>query len=304
VLVDEVRRLRASAVVPAADRAALRDRIRRAVCEAEGFAWDSDMLEPDEYGDHADMVLAALPELVYRTAEDHRLALSDALGLGTGAPWEAIYDRATELGLPPIDQDPVARRLGLLPAPADRAAVLREAADIADEVVPPDLPRDDRDQGRADAAADIRKWADHIEREELRRVTVESAVVDRVAAETPPAETGCAHCGKPVQRITGTLTAWWVHDPGGHTICHPQQPNSPRATPGPAVEAQPEVPGHEWCKCRSCWGWFVEEHPGEDLDELGRDLRWWSGLPEHRDAPTGVGAQPGKDTETPQPKEA
>lgn len=40
--------------------AALRDRIRRAVCEAEGFAWDSDMLEPDEYGDHADAVLAAL----------------------------------------------------------------------------------------------------------------------------------------------------------------------------------------------------------------------------------------------------
>ena len=47
-------------VLPLADRAALRDRIRRAVCEAEGFAWDSDMLEPDEYGDHADMVLAAL----------------------------------------------------------------------------------------------------------------------------------------------------------------------------------------------------------------------------------------------------
>ena len=50
----------APAVVPPVDRAALRDRIRRAVCEAEGFAWDSDMLEPDEYGDHADMVLAAL----------------------------------------------------------------------------------------------------------------------------------------------------------------------------------------------------------------------------------------------------
>lgn len=41
----------------------------------------------------------------------------------------------------------------------------------------------------------------------------------------------------------------------------------------------------QWCKCRDCWGWFVEDHPGEDLDELGRDLSWWSGLPEHRDAP-------------------
>lgn len=41
----------------------------------------------------------------------------------------------------------------------------------------------------------------------------------------------------------------------------------------------------EWCKCRSCWGWFVWEHPGEDLDELGKDLSWWSGLLEHRDPP-------------------
>lgn len=40
----------------------LRDRLRRAVCEASGFAWDSEMLEPDEYGDHADAVLAVLAE--------------------------------------------------------------------------------------------------------------------------------------------------------------------------------------------------------------------------------------------------
>jgi len=42
-------------------KTALRDRIRRAVCEANGFDFDSDMLEPDEYGDHADMILAVLP---------------------------------------------------------------------------------------------------------------------------------------------------------------------------------------------------------------------------------------------------
>jgi hypothetical protein len=52
---------------------------------------------------------------------------------------------------------------------------------------------------------------------------------------------------------------------------------------------QPPAP-REWCKCRSCWGWFVEDHPGEDLDELARDLGWWSGLPVHRDAPAGVNA--------------
>lgn len=39
----------------------LRDRIRRAICEASGFEWDDDGLEPDEYGEHADAVLAVLP---------------------------------------------------------------------------------------------------------------------------------------------------------------------------------------------------------------------------------------------------
>ncbi|MFF5643007.1 hypothetical protein [[Kitasatospora] papulosa] len=44
------------------DRAPLRDRIRRAVCEASGFTWLPDeLMEPDEYGEHADAVLAVLP---------------------------------------------------------------------------------------------------------------------------------------------------------------------------------------------------------------------------------------------------
>jgi hypothetical protein len=57
------------------------------------------------------------------------------------------------------------------------------------------------------------------------------------------------------------------------------------------ADETPQQQSRQWCKCRSCWGWFVEDHPGEDLDELGRDLSWWSGLPEHRDAPAVV-AQP------------
>jgi hypothetical protein len=105
--------------VPPTDQTALRGRIAKALARTE--------LKPPY--PHclamADAVLAELPA----PAEEHRLALSDALGLGTGAPWDAIHDRATELGLPPLDQDPVARRLGLLAAPADRAAVLDEAAD-------------------------------------------------------------------------------------------------------------------------------------------------------------------------------
>ncbi|MFE6103214.1 hypothetical protein ACFVQ4_25100 [Streptomyces laurentii] len=45
---------------PASETASLRDQLRKAICEANGFAWDSDMLEPDEYGEHADVVLAVL----------------------------------------------------------------------------------------------------------------------------------------------------------------------------------------------------------------------------------------------------
>lgn len=56
----EVERLRAAAPSAPADPG-LRDRIRRAICEAEGFAWDTDMLEPDEYGEVADAVLTVLP---------------------------------------------------------------------------------------------------------------------------------------------------------------------------------------------------------------------------------------------------
>lgn len=62
------------------------------------------------------------------------------------------------------------------------------------------------------------------------------------AAETQPVP--CAHCGQPVRRITGTLAAWWVHDPGGNTVCFPQQAaSSTRATPKPADEtASTETP--------------------------------------------------------------
>ncbi|MFB7736224.1 hypothetical protein ACFC08_17925 [Streptomyces sp. NPDC056112] len=41
--------------------------------------------------------LAAGQQPADQTAEEHRLALSLALGLGTGAPWDAIRDRADEL---------------------------------------------------------------------------------------------------------------------------------------------------------------------------------------------------------------
>jgi hypothetical protein len=114
-------------VPPPTDQTALRDRIAEAL-------YESCTTEAEAIGSMTEAVLAVLPEPTDQTAEDHRLALSIALNLGTSAPWDAIHDRVTELGLPPLDQDPVARRLGLLAA--YRATVLREAADrLADEIM-------------------------------------------------------------------------------------------------------------------------------------------------------------------------
>lgn len=96
---------------------ALRDRIAALFRHPPG----AERLGDATPGEIADAVLAVLPASV----EEHRLALSDALGLGTGAPWDAIHDRVTELALPPLGQDPVARRLGLVAE--HRATVLNEA---------------------------------------------------------------------------------------------------------------------------------------------------------------------------------
>ncbi|MGW1949112.1 hypothetical protein ACWCRC_32915 [Streptomyces sp. NPDC001940] len=100
-----------------------------------------------------------------RTDEAHRLALSEALGLGTGAPWDAIRDQAAafraRLSAPDRDRivtldpaDPMAQAiaeghrtvidtladavLAVVPS-ADRAGVLRAAAEQAGEKWTADL---------------------------------------------------------------------------------------------------------------------------------------------------------------------
>jgi hypothetical protein len=61
-------RASSAGVAPATDQTALRDRIRRVLCERDGQAalWGTDMLEPDEYGETADAVLSVLPASVDR----------------------------------------------------------------------------------------------------------------------------------------------------------------------------------------------------------------------------------------------
>ncbi|MEV5368964.1 hypothetical protein AB0N12_06325 [Streptomyces albogriseolus] len=165
---------------PATSRAALRDHIRRAICEAEGFMWNEELLEPDEYGEVADAVLAVLP-----------------------------------------------------PA-TDKAAVLRETIDVARE----EGHRLEEEVG-IEAARGARCVA-YLLRKLLAKEQPPRRMADETATETPaPA---CAHCGQPIRRITGTLTAWWVHDPGGNTVCDWARPaHSTRATPKTDEARQDEV---------------------------------------------------------------
>lgn len=108
----------APVAVPPTDRAGLRELIAEAL-----MAWAernnspqyararrSETVTANAYS-RADAVLPVLPA----DAEPHRLALSDALGLGTSAPWDAIRARAAELAVPPVA--------------VDRGAVYRELAD-------------------------------------------------------------------------------------------------------------------------------------------------------------------------------
>lgn len=55
------------------------------------------------------------------------------------------------------------------------------------------------------------------------------------------APTPCAHCGREVEdraapSMDGRGRARWVHVSGGYSVCFPQQPSSPHATPAAAAE--------------------------------------------------------------------
>jgi hypothetical protein len=79
----------------------------------------------------ADAVLAVLPDRadqVDQVAEDHRLALSMALNLGTGAPWDAIHDRVKELRRL-ADEAPTTAKPETQAA-ADRDALRRRFGDV------------------------------------------------------------------------------------------------------------------------------------------------------------------------------
>jgi hypothetical protein len=186
-------------------RAGLRDELRRAVCEAEGFVWDSDMLEPDEYGDHADTVLAVL----YRAwpwlraeAEDaasvvvpaaDRAALKDraAADALVAEARRAVHESLVVLPAPEADrvralladletavEGRTAMRSAVLPAPASTAAALEEAADAGEDVA--NRIHASGDDHRAGGAYDVV--------DKLRELAAAVPAVG-VAADTTPADT-------------------------------------------------------------------------------------------------------------------
>ncbi|MBE4761706.1 ParB N-terminal domain-containing protein [Streptomyces caniscabiei] len=146
--VDVFAGVAASAVVPAADRAALRDRI------AEELA------------------------ARFTSGAEHTQGMRVAFEGPDGWP-------ATRMVTPFEAAEAV---LAVLPAPADRAAVLREVIErVSNERFP---------NGNMAYAAGA-EWMVTL----LERIAAESAVVDRVAAETPPAETHVELQVWPLQRI-------------------------------------------------------------------------------------------------------
>ncbi|MFJ4473270.1 hypothetical protein ACIP2X_38050 [Streptomyces sp. NPDC089424] len=162
---------------------------------------------------------------------DLRQRIADVLAAADGWQWVTDRDKARSSTYRSY-QTRADAVLSVLPAHPDQATVLREAADGFDRHAEQLL------YGVEGKAVFVAKALE--EQAAVWRVAAET--LRRMGDEAQPAEKQpetCAHCGKSILRITGTLAAWWVHDPGGHTICDPQRAaSSPRATPKPAVEAQ------------------------------------------------------------------
>lgn len=193
--------------------------------------------KPSDRADVRDILLHAIDftyaySLGYRTPEA-LLAAYDATR--TDVDRAAIRDRIAALFRHLPDEEPLREAtpgeiadavLAELPAPADRAAVLS--------------PAERTMLTYALNQAQLRIWSvgGVTDEEQAAVVSLRRLAGEAAATETVPES--CAHCGKTILRVTGTLAAWWVHDPGGHTVCSPEQAaSSPRATPKAADEAQP-----------------------------------------------------------------
>ncbi|MEU6661224.1 hypothetical protein [Streptomyces sp. NPDC046821] len=128
------------------------------------------------------------------------------------------YVTCSLIGCPEPDAATTVLERGKGTAPVDRAAVLREAYHAIAALPKP--PNPDAADGMREAAEALRRMADEAQQAELE--------APRVAE--------CANCRREIENrsepnMGGPARDNWVHLPGGYTICHPQQPNSPRAEP-------------------------------------------------------------------------
>lgn len=145
------------------------------------------------------------------------------------AALNAVETALEDTLLPDAREKALAGIAAVLPAPVDQAAVLRQAISrLATRANQAPAPR-----ARLHSFHDVAG----VLTDELRRM-----VDEKRAAETRPEP--CMHCGQPIRRVTGTLSAWWVHDPGGNTVCDwARAAASPRAAPSSGTHA-----------CSSCEG--------------------------------------------------
>lgn len=281
-----------SAVVsPPTDRAELRDRIAKAArtvrlrlgpnATAMAQRGEPVILNMGEADDLADAVLAVLPEPTSRaagevdadTVADRAAKVITTMGADIRAltgqrdryrtAWRSARERAqahAEGTLRHVADRDVwkrehkaehARHVAVVGAlVTDRAAVHAEALGKAADALPDaDLPFVSP-MGRRQTA----DW--------LRRLAVEhgTGAQQQDVAEAEPES--CAHCGKTIRRITGTLAEWWVHVAGGQAFCYPWQPaKSPRATPKPApVEQQAAAADGEETRVVPCSRAVLKRH--------------------------------------------
>jgi hypothetical protein len=164
---------------PATDRAALRDRIRRVLCErdGQGALWGTDMLEPDEYGQVADAVLAVLPAPADRAAEIERLREKYLAGLNhadevNNALMEEVQRYADGKERPVLWSVYNAMHKRAITAEATVARV-RRLHDALDEETALTSPNDEITRGAAarKIAAALDGWTDPAE---LRRMADEA----------------------------------------------------------------------------------------------------------------------------------
>ncbi|MGW2223858.1 hypothetical protein [Streptomyces formicae] len=171
----------AEQTTPLADRY-LRDRIAEALAEVDGWQWADGFDRTrspsfQNYLRYADAVLAAYttPALddvrkVAKKLVAHARGFQDVLDESDRDPWARLV-RA--------DLDELRTTLADLPAPADRAAVLREAADELHKRGKPTCVEEDGDCCWFDAERELRRMAD--EAQQQRPARPDGVYVDPLA---------------------------------------------------------------------------------------------------------------------------